>query len=60
MIIVNRKGLSEAQQKKVKQPYARNTGEPVNFKVAAKEAQSYLSENPTLLKEVGDLLNDSH
>ena len=57
MIIINRQGLTEAQRRKVAQPYARNSGAPVDFSVAAKEADDFLDENPTLLKEVTELLN---
>lgn len=57
MIIINRQGLTEAQRKKVAQPYASNSGAPVDFSVAAKEAVAFLDENPTLLKDVSELLN---
>jgi len=60
MIIINRNGLSETQQQKVMQPYADNSGKPVDFTAAAKEADAFFNENPSLLKEVGELLNKPH
>lgn len=59
MIIINRGGLTEAQKQKVMQPYAKNSGAPVNFAAAAKEATAFFNENPNLLKDVGELLNQS-
>jgi hypothetical protein len=59
MIIINRNGLTEAQKQKVVQPYAKNSGGPVDFAAAAKEATAFFDENPTLLKDVGELLNVS-
>ena len=48
MIIINRNGLTEAQKNKVMQPYARNSGAPVDFGAAAREATAFFSENPDL------------
>jgi len=59
MIIINRNGLTEAQKQKVMQPYANNSGALVDFKAAAKEAAAFFDENPGLLKDVGELLNNS-
>jgi hypothetical protein len=59
MIIINRGGLTEAQKQKVLQPYANNSGAPVDFEAAAREASAFFEENPELLKDVGELLNNS-
>jgi hypothetical protein len=59
MIITNRNGLTTAQKQKVMQPYARNSGAPVDFEAAAREATAFFSENPDLIKGVGALLNES-
>jgi len=59
MIIINRSGLTEAQKQKVTQPYAKNSGAPVDFEAAAREATAFFSENPELIKSVGELLNES-
>lgn len=59
MIIINRSGLTEAQKQKVVQPYAKNSGAPVDFAAAANEAKAFFNEKPELLKDVGELLNKS-
>lgn len=60
MIIVKKEGLTPAQIQKVKQPHARNKGKPVNFALAAKEADAFLGEQPGLLRETAALLNETH
>jgi len=57
MIVINRNGLTEAQRQKVMQPYAESAGNPIDFKAAAKEADTFFSESPDILKDIGELLN---
>lgn len=57
MIVVNRKGLSQGEFEKVIRPYAKNSGNPVNFASAGEAAVSFLKEHPTLLEEAGKLLD---
>ena len=53
MIITNRNGLTTAQKQKVMQPYARNSGAPVDFEAAARAGYTLFSdENPDLIKGV--------
>jgi hypothetical protein len=57
MILTNRKGLSEVEFEKVIRPYARNSGDPVDFAKAGKAAVEFLDEHPSLLKDAGKLLD---
>lgn len=57
MIITNRNGLSPQELEKVLKPYSRNSGKPVDFERAGAAAVNFLEEHPTLLQEVGELLD---
>lgn len=57
MIVINRNGLTPEEAQKVVQPFARNTGQPIDFAVAGAQAVEFLKENPGLLEEVGRLLD---
>jgi hypothetical protein len=57
MIVINRNGLSESEFQKVLQPYAKNSGQPVDFERAGKAAVEFLADNPTLLADAGKLLD---
>jgi hypothetical protein len=57
MIVINRNGLTEAQRQKVMQLNAGIAGKPIDFKAAAKEADTFFSENPDILTDIGEILN---
>ncbi len=57
MILSNPEGLSKDEAMKVIRPLASNSGTPIDFAAAATAAGAYIENNPTLLEEVGELLD---
>lgn len=57
MIVTNEAGLSEQAKKKVKRPLAENTGNKINWALAAKKASELVGEEGASLKKVGELLD---
>jgi len=58
MIISNKNGLTTREFEKVLRPYARNSGKPVDFRRAGQAAVQFLQDNPNLLRETGELLDE--